>query len=171
MVIRIAPERTGMSNSSCPFHNSPTNTDKQNSPSILVVDDDSSVLGLITTFLRREGYAVISCSSPLEALEASKHLNNSIEMLITDVDMPGMSGLDLAAEFCEMKPGVPILFISGLMELPDHQPTKELKTSVSFLQKPFTLVEFRQKVAYAFNQIRKSCSGNRNPKLIATLTD
>jgi two-component system, chemotaxis family, chemotaxis protein CheY len=108
------------------------------SPSvILLVDDDPDIRVLTRTFLEHEGYSVFSSS---DADRASYVFRNvpQIDLLVTDLYMPGRSGLDLGRELKNIRSELPILLISGGMV------DKELRTSLeeeswSFLAKPFRL--------------------------------
>ena len=81
---------------------------KKNPATILVVDDDPSILCLIEELLTNNEYQTILASSGEEALEiASKR--NSIDLLLTDIDMPGINGIVLAKQFCKLYPQKKVL--------------------------------------------------------------
>jgi two-component system, chemotaxis family, chemotaxis protein CheY len=108
------------------------------SPSvILLVDDDPDVRVLTRTFLEHEGYSVFSSS---DADRASYIFRNvpQIDLLVTDLYMPGRSGLELGMELKKIRSDLPILLISG--GLVDTELTDTLgEKSWSFLAKPFRL--------------------------------
>jgi CheY-like chemotaxis protein len=100
---------------------------------LLFVEDDDLVRHLLVTELARPGYRVIEASNGEEALKAAAEHTGPIHLLITDVVMPKMGGVDLARRFKLCRPEAPVLFISGYNEaLADGDP------SVNLLLKPFT---------------------------------
>jgi two-component system cell cycle sensor histidine kinase/response regulator CckA len=94
---------------------------------ILLCEDDESVRRLAVLFLAAEGYTVISCGSPGEALSAASD-RDPIHALVTDIVMPEMSGVELASRL-----GLPALFVSGYSE-------ERLEPGMRFLEKPFDRV-------------------------------
>jgi CheY-like chemotaxis protein len=80
---------------------------------ILVVDDEALFLCSVTMMLQKQGYVVLSASDGAEALELSRRHKGSIDMVVTDVAMPRMNGIELAAHLVEERPGIKVLLISG----------------------------------------------------------
>jgi two-component system cell cycle sensor histidine kinase/response regulator CckA len=80
---------------------------------ILLVDDDGAVRAAGETVLRRRGYRVISAAGGAQALEALGRHGAAIHLVITDVVMPLMSGIELARRVCELLPQAKVLFMSG----------------------------------------------------------
>ncbi len=78
---------------------------------ILVVDDDICCQDLLSIFLRSKGVDVRTTSGGIEALEILKHCK--FRMIITDCNMPGMDGLELAARVREQHPGTPVVMVTG----------------------------------------------------------
>jgi PAS domain S-box-containing protein len=103
---------------------------------VLLVEDESTVRALTTTVLERSGYRVHAVASASEALALLVTRMDSIDLLVTDVVMPGMSGTELARQVGAMRPALPVLFISGYSE----ESSGQLGSSgaVAFLAKPFT---------------------------------
>jgi DNA-binding response OmpR family regulator len=85
---------------------------------VLVVDDESDQLGLVTAYLHREGCTVIAASSAEQAMALPTDLE--IDLMILDLRLPGMSGWDLAAELGKRFPGCPIA-ISSVLDV-EHYP-------------------------------------------------
>jgi len=109
---------------------------KKKSTTVLVVDDDPSILCLIEELLSANEYQTILASSGEEALEiASKQ--TSIDLLLTDIDMPGINGIVLAKQFCNLYPQIKVLFMSGCM-VPSTL-FRILGKKVAFLEKPFRI--------------------------------
>jgi CheY-like chemotaxis protein len=83
-----------------------------NGHTILVVDDMESVRRFISTFLQDAGYRVLEAAGPIEALKVFQQ-QDLIDLVLTDVQMPEMSGVDLALLVLKLRPGLPIIFLSG----------------------------------------------------------
>jgi CheY-like chemotaxis protein len=81
---------------------------------ILVVDDDPQVLAVVPAILRQPGYTVLSASDGYEAIRilADRH----IDLLVTDVRMPGLSGAELATQAKLMRPTLHVIFITGFAD-------------------------------------------------------
>lgn len=104
---------------------------------ILVVEDDPSVRGLVQEALRLSGYEVLVARHGIEALlTGAKHLG-PIHLVLTDVAMPQMSGPEVAEKLTVARPEIKVLYMSGY---PDHPVFErgEIKRDTAFLQKPFT---------------------------------
>lgn len=112
---------------------------------ILVVEDEEGVRGMIRRVLGLCGYVVLEAGHGAEALEASEHFSGRIELLISDVVMPHMSGPDLASQLRQRRPGLRVLYISGYPELPTESQSA-LGRNESYLQKPFTPSALADKV-------------------------
>lgn len=103
--------------------------------SILLVDDEVSILDLVGESLEDEGYVVVRASSGVEALALLKR-GDRFDLIVSDVSMPdGISGVDLAHAASELRSAEKIILASG-------RPTSELQTfpaGVAFLPKPYRL--------------------------------
>jgi DNA-binding NtrC family response regulator len=103
---------------------------------ILVVDDDMSIRLVASEALRQHGYQVLSASSSREALELLRQFEGTVHLLLTDVNLPGMSGGELAEEVASLRPGTRVLFMSGYSAgAALHDSVRE--SGVAFLAKPF----------------------------------
>ncbi|MDD2711024.1 MAG: PAS domain S-box protein [Verrucomicrobiae bacterium] len=80
---------------------------------ILAVEDEQGVLTMVGELLDGLGYKIIPARSPEEALEKTRQHSGDIHLLFTDIVMPGMSGIDLARQFRQLRPKAKILFTSG----------------------------------------------------------
>ncbi len=112
---------------------------------ILLVEDELAVRKTTQIFLQRMGYTVIPADNPHKALELAEQCAETIDLLITDVVMPGMSGRDLAATIAEQFPAIKCLYMSGYTaDVIAHRGI--LEKDVAFLGKPFTRDDLAQKV-------------------------
>jgi CheY-like chemotaxis protein len=103
---------------------------------ILVVEDEDHVRGLVERILQRLGYRVTSAGNASEALGLDSDLLANVDLLITDVVMPGASGPELAEQLRERWPSMAVLYLSGYSE--DTSLGSKLQEScTAFLGKPF----------------------------------
>lgn len=110
----------------------------QNKKTILLVEDEAAVRELMALVLQNRGYRVLQAGDATEALEAWKWHAPRIDLLFTDMVMPGdLSGLELAARLQAEKPGLRIICLSGNSEHVARKKSPSL-TGVHFLQKPCT---------------------------------
>jgi signal transduction histidine kinase/ActR/RegA family two-component response regulator len=110
---------------------------------ILLVEDEDVVRGLVEKSLKAFGYRVISAAAPHEALAAAEL--HDFDLLVTDVVMPEMNGRELAELLAETRPGLRVLYTSGYAS---HVLLEDgvLSEATSFLQKPFALDDLARKV-------------------------
>jgi len=105
---------------------------------VLVVEDEPALLRLTASVLSRQGYTVIEASSPGEGLQQAESHEGAIDLLVTDVVMPGMNGRDLASGVVARHPEAKVLFMSGYTS-DVIAPHGVLDGNVHFLQKPFSV--------------------------------
>ena len=112
---------------------------------LLIVEDEESVRHLVCEVLQESGYTVLAAASPVEALALCDRYTGPLDLLVTDVVMPGLDGRRLANQLLERRPGLAVLFISGY---PDKAiaHNRELDASLAFIQKPFTPEALARKV-------------------------
>ena len=112
---------------------------------ILVVEDEKDVRGLIQTVLREKGYEVIVSEDPQHAEWAAAQFNREIHLLLTDMVMPGISGRELATRISARRRDIRVLYMSGYT---DNVITAGgmLEKGLAFLQKPFSPATLVQKV-------------------------
>jgi len=115
----------------------PLGQTQKGTETILLVEDEPSVRMLIRDELRKLGYRVIEAKNGVEACLLATQQTGSLQLLLTDVVMPGMGGRELAQHLSVIKPDLRTLFISGYMDDVGIMAGQEEGTS-SFLQKPFT---------------------------------
>ncbi len=115
---------------------------------ILLVEDETSILRLAKKMLERLGYNVIAAASPGEATELAKRHHGEINLLLTDVVMPEMNGRDLARNLLSYYPGMGRLFMSGYTsDVIAHQ--GKVEEGMYFIQKPFSMSELSTMVRRA----------------------
>jgi PAS domain S-box-containing protein len=104
---------------------------------ILLVEDEQSVRMVARRVLERRGYTVLAPESPDEAVSICEIHAGTIDLLLTDVVMPGVDGAQLAARLSALRPGLKILYMSGYTDgsIASYQ---VLEHSSSFVQKPFS---------------------------------
>jgi two-component system, cell cycle sensor histidine kinase and response regulator CckA len=111
---------------------------KGGTETILLVEDEESLLLLCLRLLEQLGYRVLATGMPGEAIELARANPGAIDLLMTDVVMPGMSGRDLQRRIDEIQPGVKCLFMSGYTsDVIAHRGV--LDEGVRFVQKPFSI--------------------------------
>ena len=103
---------------------------------ILVVEDEESVLTLVSEALTAYGYKVLAATRPSEALKIFEEKAGEIDLLLADMVMPEMKGTDLVNILEKRKPEMKILFMSGYSQFHDGTIEKS-RENISFIQKPF----------------------------------
>jgi len=104
----------------------------KSSKEILCVDDNRFVLDALTSSLEQAGYHVLAAPNAVEALAVFRRASEAIGLVVTDIDMPQMSGVELAGLVRESKENCRVLLISGNAMPPEARGLK-----CSFLAKPF----------------------------------
>lgn len=112
---------------------------------ILVLDDEPSVLGIVRVALTDAGYQVLAADLPATAIATARTHAGPIDLLLTDLVMPGMDGPRVASAVQSTRPGTPVLYMSGYTADLVSQ-GGALRPDVSFLPKPFSPVELCAKV-------------------------
>jgi two-component system cell cycle sensor histidine kinase/response regulator CckA len=118
------------------------------SETILLVEDDASLRELILNSLNEQGYTVLEAANGRHALDIARQRHDKIDLLLTDVVMPGMSGPLVADELASVHPEVRVLYMSGYTEFaPGHDQIS--RQGRLLLQKPFTQQDLARKVREA----------------------
>jgi CheY-like chemotaxis protein len=110
---------------------------------ILLVEDEPSILRMTRMMIERKGYSVLSAATPTEAIDLAKTHADEIDLLMTDVVMPEMNGRDLAGLLTAIFPDIKLLFMSGYTaNVIAHHGV--LDDGVAFIQKPFSMKELAE---------------------------
>ena len=112
---------------------------------LLLVDDDPSFLFVAANILRPAGFHVLEAESGQAALDRAGQHTGQIDLLVTDMMMPGMNGRQLAQRFTKLRPGVRVLYISGIVDEGSAREAIEGEEA-DFLGKPFEADTFTAKV-------------------------
>jgi CheY-like chemotaxis protein len=117
----------------------------QGSGTILLVEDDAGVRMLVRKILEMNGYRVLESGDAEEAIEKFRAHKGSINLILTDVVMPGMSGKRMTGSLGKLDPGTKVLYMSGYTgdAMGNHN---DLNPDHPFIQKPFTLDDLARKV-------------------------
>jgi PAS domain S-box-containing protein len=129
----------------------PAGAVQQGQETILLVEDEPSILQLGKRMLERMGYLVLAAANPGQALQLAEQHPGAIDLLLTDVIMPEMNGRDLANRLLSLYPRMARMFMSGYTAnvIADHGVLDE---GVQFIEKPFSMVELSTKVREALRK-------------------
>jgi two-component system, cell cycle sensor histidine kinase and response regulator CckA len=117
-------------------------------PTILLVDDEQEVRSVIAETLHEAGYGVLAAASGHEALAASDAHPGKIDLLLTDLIMPGMTGRMLADTLSARRPGIVVVFISGYV---GDAPGSLSDEGIHFIKKPVAPELLLEKIAEALS--------------------
>jgi len=112
---------------------------------ILLVEDEINVRQLARQYLEKQGYKILEAEDGAAALQIVDGYKGTIDLLLTDVIMPGANGPELAAQITKLLPDVRVLYMSGYTENAVDRGVM-LDTSINLLQKPFSLPALRDRV-------------------------
>lgn len=112
---------------------------------ILLVEDQEGVRGLILLYFGKRGFHLIEAANGQEALDLAEKRTGNIDVLITDVSMPGLDGVALSQKMKSGRPKLKTLFMSGLLTSTVEELTAPGSGSV-FMQKPFRIANLFAKV-------------------------
>jgi CheY-like chemotaxis protein len=117
----------------------------QSTATILLVEDEETVRQMTTDILEQSGYTTLAAMTPQEALALCARADQRIDLLLTDVIMPGMNGRELSRQIERLRPGIKVLFMSGyaadiISEVEVNDP------AMGFIQKPFSMRILLEKI-------------------------
>jgi len=113
---------------------------------ILVVDDDAIVLDIVEAFVEQQGHKVLCAQCGHEALKLANEHNGKLDLLLTDVIMPNMNGMDLAKTMVRNNPDLKVIFMSGCLQPAIDSPN-------AFIQKPFSHKTLTNHIKKAFSEM------------------
>ena len=119
------------------------------SPTVLVIDDDASVRAFLTEAVRVGGYNAVVADDPARVLELVRS-GERPDLVLCDVDLPGMSGFDLQRHVDELIPGIRFVFISAHQA--DHPAIRADAGRHSIVQKPARIGEILMAIALALER-------------------
>jgi CheY-like chemotaxis protein len=130
------------------------------SETIFLVEDQSELRGLTHKFLQGLGYKVLVAGLPREAIQIAQRFTGNIDLLLTDVVMPGMDGRALARQLRSLYAKMRILYVSGFA---DHTLEQDvLDTDDAFLAKPFHLRELATTIRKLFGEPKSACTSTKS---------
>jgi signal transduction histidine kinase len=117
---------------------------------ILLVEDEAAIRHLVDRTLARNGYRVLRAATAIEASEVAQQYEGAIDLLLTDIVMPGVRGPALATMLHETRPHMAVLYMSGFMS--DADDVEAIESAANLLRKPFTPSVLTDKVRQCLNQ-------------------
>jgi DNA-binding NtrC family response regulator len=134
-----------------------TTSPKGTLETILVVDDNEDVLNVVVEILKRANFRVLSASSGPDALKLAEKTSEKIHLLLSDVDMPQMSGPDLGETLKETRPDIHVMLMSGGVK----GNLLVLNYGWAYIQKPFVAVKLVQMITYVLHSRNRSQPGGQ----------
>jgi CheY-like chemotaxis protein len=125
---------------------------------ILLVEDAKSMREISRTFLEGAGYKVLECATAAEALATAKERQGSIDLLMTDLILPGMNGRQLAEKLAALRPSLKVLYTSGYAD--DALLRGEPGPRRDFVAKPYTRKALLQKVRELLDRDQKDAAAS-----------
>jgi len=113
---------------------------------ILLAEDDTAMRNLLSAVLTRSGFVVVECADGqalIRAIESTREGSPAPDIIVSDVQMPGASGLDVIYTSRSLLPNVPVILITAFGDERTHQRARDLG-AVAVLNKPFDLTELRR---------------------------
>ena len=118
---------------------------------ILLVDDEETIVHMEKQMLERLGYDVTERTSSIEALEAFRASPDNFDLVITDMTMPNMTGIQLAPKLLEIKPDIPIIICTGFSAKIDNEKAKAAGIR-GYVMKPVVMSEIAKKIREVLDQ-------------------
>jgi two-component system cell cycle sensor histidine kinase/response regulator CckA len=117
----------------------------QGSETILLVEDQEPLLQLSCEFLEKAGYRVLIASLPEKAIAIAREFPGRINLLLTDILMPGMDGRELADKLREQRPSMKVLYVSGFVDRA-FENARPLTSDEAFMEKPYGFEDLGRKI-------------------------
>ena len=134
-----------------PIREEPQITLGRGTATLVLVEDEDKVRAFAIRLLERQGYKVYAYASGEEAMKAVRGMTEHLQLLITDVVLPGMNGRELAEQMQQLRPDIKVLFTSGYTEnvIVQHG---VLQQGIEFLAKPYSIESFSRRVRELLQQ-------------------
>ncbi len=136
----------------------------------MFVDDEEDIVDVIASSLEEHGYSVESFTNPFEALERFKRFPDQFPVIVADIRMPSMTGVELSKEILKIRPTANIIFMTGL-DINDNLVQKarlQLPNKSEFIQKPFRTYKLLNKLRF-FGNASSSAAGRVDDVYLAPL--
>jgi two-component system, cell cycle sensor histidine kinase and response regulator CckA len=127
-------------------------TEDESRSTILVVDDKEDVLSTVQAILKNEGFRVLLASGGVAAIELASEYPEKIDLLLSDIEMPGMTGPELGIEIKKSRPEMHVMLMSGL----PGGGLLVLNYGWAFIQKPFLVKKLIEMVSEVLGHPNKS---------------
>jgi DNA-binding response OmpR family regulator len=114
-------------------------------PFLLVIDDDNMVLDILNEVLQSSAIQIINAHTGREGLELFNALKDKVKIVLLDLFLPDLNGMEIYKTLIKIKPDIVILFMSGFPDQ-DILKLKDLPGKVDFIQKPFSIREIKSKI-------------------------
>jgi two-component system cell cycle sensor histidine kinase/response regulator CckA len=122
------------------------------SETVLLAEDQPAIRNVLCEFLESKGYKILQAENGIRALEIAKDYPKSIDVLVTDVIMPQLRGVELAKRLSEIHPGICVILMSGYSEEALVENRLLSDRNMTLIQKPFDPEELAQKIREALRQ-------------------
>ena len=122
------------------------------SKTVLVVDDLDILRKMVRDFLESLGVTVLEASTAAQAIHVSLTHRGTIDLLLTDVEMPGMSGWESAKTIARLKPGIRILYMSAGISQQEWEDENHEPPGAYFIEKPFALKDLKALLITIFGE-------------------
>lgn len=119
---------------------------------ILLVEDEASLLELTRKFLQDIGYKVLDASNGEDAIQIAEQFNDRIDLVLTDVVLPGINGREATRRIKQLRPGISVLYISGYIHDAFAGDDEPLPPDHQALEKPFTFDQLAAKINTLLSQ-------------------
>ncbi len=110
------------------------------SESIMYVDDEENNVAIVKEILTKYGYQVDIFTNGVQAWQEIQRQPDKVDLVITDMTMPFMTGMELVSKVREIRPDIPVILCTGYNENVTHEKVKDLRLN-GFIQKPITIIE------------------------------
>jgi len=128
------------------------------SKTVLLVDDEAAIRTMLCQALQRNGFTMLEAESGPAAIELTRRESCPIDVLVSDVVMPGMNGIELARELCAERPGLRVVLISGYADTP-----APIEPDWQLLHKPFPPSVLAEKIKLVCPEAAASAPSDCQP--------